>query len=407
MQLDQRLKECQKQGFKKIIIPKTQSLKADDYKMEIIEVESLKEAVSYFMKNKKEVKMKHKGAVIKSLIALATIILASLFDFLTVYIYENYLINIFTMQLSILNILIIVLGNIILAILIIYLLFKFIKIMIDFVSNYTFIEMLIGIVGVIISLRIAWLTEFIFVKIPIIGNYLLILISIVLGITGWIVALKRKNEIFNFIGIKKGNKNNKIIDTSVIIDGRIFGIIETGFIDGNFIVPDFVIDELQKLADSSDDLKRVKGIQGLDMVKKAQSEFGNKIIISKTEDESILEIPEVDNKLVRLVTAKGGSLITNDFNLNKVAALKGIQVLNINDLANAVKPILIPGEEFQLLIIKKGKENNQGVGYLDDGTMIIIENGEDYVGQEVPLVVISVMQTSAGRLVFAKIKENK
>ena len=375
--------------------------------MEIIEVESLKEAVSYFMKNKKEVKMKHKGAVIKSLIALATIILASLFDFLTVYIYENYLINIFTMQLSILNILIIVLGNIILAILIIYLLFKFIKIMIDFVSNYTFIEMLIGIVGVIISLRIAWLTEFIFVKIPIIGNYLLILISIVLGITGWIVALKRKNEIFNFIGIKKGNKNNKIIDTSVIIDGRIFGIIETGFIDGNFIVPDFVIDELQKLADSSDDLKRVKGIQGLDMVKKAQSEFGNKIIISKTEDESILEIPEVDNKLVRLVTAKGGSLITNDFNLNKVAALKGIQVLNINDLANAVKPILIPGEEFQLLIIKKGKENNQGVGYLDDGTMIIIENGEDYVGQEVPLVVISVMQTSAGRLVFAKIKENK
>ena len=375
--------------------------------MEIIEVESLKEAVSYFMKNKKEVKMKHKGAVIKSLIALATIILASLFDFLTVYIYENYLINIFTMQLSILNILIIVLGNIILAILIIYLLFKFIKIMIDFVSNYTFIEMLIGIVGVIISLRIAWLTEFIFVKIPIIGNYLLILISIVLGITGWIVALKRKNEIFNFIGIKKGNKNNKIIDTSVIIDGRIFGIIETGFIDGNFIVPDFIVDELQKLADSSDDLKRVKGRQGLDMVKKAQSEFGNKIIISKTEDESILEIPEVDNKLVRLVTAKGGSLITNDFNLNKVAALKGIQVLNINDLANAVKPILIPGEEFQLLIIKKGKENNQGVGYLDDGTMIIIENGEDYVGQEVPLVVISVMQTSAGRLVFAKIKENK
>lgn len=351
--------------------------------------------------------MKRKGAVIKSLIVLATIILASLLVFLTVYIYENYLINIFTMQLSILNILIIVFSNIILAILIIYPLFKFIKIMIDFLSNYTFIEMLIGIVGVIISLRIAWLTEFIFVKIPIIGNYLLILISIVLGIAGWMVALKRKNEIFNFIGIKKGNENNKIIDTSVIIDGRIFGIIETGFIDGNFIVPDFVIDELQKLADSSDDLKRVKGRQGLDMMKKAQSEFGNKIIISKTEDKSILEIPEVDNKLVRLVTSKGGSLITNDFNLNNAAALKGIQVLNINDLANAVKPILILGEEFHLLIIKKGKENNQGVGYLDDGTMIIVENGENYVGQGVLLVVTSVMQTSAGRLVFAKIKENK
>ena len=308
------------------------------------------------------------------------------------------------MKLSILSIIIIVVINVILAILIIYLLFRFIKIMIDFISNYTFIEVLIGIVGVVISLRIAWLMEFIFVKIPIIGNYLLILLSIVLAVAGWMIALKRKDEIFNFIGIKKGIDDSKIIDTSVIIDGRIFGIIETGFIDGTFVIPDFVVDELQKLADSADDMKRVKGRQGLDMVKKAQADLGKRIIITKTEDKSILEIPEVDSKLVRLITTKGGSLITNDFNLNKVAALKGIKVLNINDLANAVKPILIPGEEFQLLIIKKGKENNQGVGYLDDGTMIIVEAGENHVGQEVSLVVTSVMQTSAGRLVFAKIK---
>lgn len=348
--------------------------------------------------------MKNTSGVIKSLIALATIILASLLVYLTVYIYENYLKNIFTMQLSIINIIIMIVVNIGLAILIIYLIYKLIKIMINFISNYTFVEVVIGVIGIIISLRIVWLTEFIFVKIPIIGNYLLILLSVVLGVVGWMLALKKKDEIFSFIGLKKGSGDNKIVDTSVIIDGRIFEIIETGFIDGNIVIPDFVVDELQRLADSADDLKRVKGRQGLDMIKKAQSQFGKKIVISKTDDKSILEIPEVDSKLVRLISTKGGALLTNDFNLNKVAALKGIKVLNLNDLANAVKPILIPGEEFQLLIIKKGKENNQGVGYLDDGTMIIVEDGENLVGEEVTLIVTSVMQTSAGRLVFARLK---
>ena len=348
--------------------------------------------------------MKNTSGVIKSLIALATIILASLLVYLTVYIYENYLKNIFTMQLSIINIIIMIVVNIGLAILIIYLIYKLIKIMINFISNYTFVEVVIGVIGIIISLRIVWLTEFIFVKIPIIGNYLLILLSVVLGFVGWMLALKKKDEIFSFIGLKKGSGDNKIVDTSVIIDGRIFEIIETGFIDGNIVIPDFVVDELQRLADSADDLKRVKGRQGLDMIKKAQSQFGKKIVISKTDDKSILEIPEVDSKLVRLISTKGGALLTNDFNLNKVAALKGIKVLNLNDLANAVKPILIPGEEFQLLIIKKGKENNQGVGYLDDGTMIIVEDGENLVGEEVTLIVTSVMQTSAGRLVFARLK---
>ncbi|MCI0502348.1 MAG: hypothetical protein L0Y48_02015 [Fusobacteria bacterium] len=348
--------------------------------------------------------MKNTSGVIKSLIALATIILASLLVYLTVYIYENYLKNIFTMQLSIINIIIMIVVNIGLAILIIYLIYKLIKIMINFISHYTFVEVVIGVIGIIISLRIVWLTEFIFVKIPIIGNYLLILLSVVLGVVGWMLALKKKDEIFSFIGLKKGSGDNKIVDTSVIIDGRIFEIIETGFIDGNIVIPDFVVDELQRLADSADDLKRVKGRQGLDMIKKAQSQFGKKIVISKTDDKSIMEIPEVDSKLVRLISTKGGSLLTNDFNLNKVAALKGIIVLNLNDLANAVKPILIPGEEFQLLIIKKGKENNQGVGYLDDGTMIIVEDGENLVGEEVTLIVTSVMQTSAGRLVFARLK---
>ena len=348
--------------------------------------------------------MKNTSGVIKSLIALATIILASLLVYLTVYIYENYLKNIFTMQLSIINIIIMIVVNIGLAILIIYLIYKLIKIMINFISNYTFVEVVIGVIGIIISLRIVWLTEFIFVKIPIIGNYLLILLSVVHGVVGWMLALKKKDEIFSFIGLKKGSGDNKIVDTSVIIDGRIFEIIETGFIDGNIVIPDFVVDELQRLADSADDLKRVKGRQGLDMIKKAQSQFGKKIVISKTDDKSILEIPEVDSKLVRLISTKGGALLTNDFNLNKVAALKGIKVLNLNDLANAVKPILIPGEEFQLLIIKKGKENNQGVGYLDDGTMIIVEDGENLVGEEVTLIVTSVMQTSAGRLVFARLK---
>ncbi len=350
--------------------------------------------------------MKNNSLILKAMVAMATMILAVSLWLLTVYIYNEYLSNIFTMQFSIFNIIIIIIVNIITAIILIYLIIRLIKGLIKFMSSYTLAEGIIGIIGVIIGLRIAWVMEFIFIKIPIVGNYLLVLISIILGVVGWVESIKRKDEILVFIG--KGKKdeytNSKFVDTSVIIDGRIADLVKTGFIDGTLIIPDFVIDELQRLSDSADDLKRVKGRQGLDTIKKMQSEGFVKISIPKTEEASINEIAEVDGKLVRLVNLKGGKLLTNDFNLNKVAGVQGVKVLNINELANSLKPILIPGEEFFLNILKKGKENKQGVGYLDDGTMVIIENGEDKVGHDVMLMVTSVMQTSAGRLIFAKIK---
>lgn len=350
--------------------------------------------------------MNNNNLIMRVMIALATMILAGSLWILTGYVYNEYLSNIFTMQFSLLNIIIIVVINFILAILLLYLIFRLIKGLRKFMSNYTLVEGIIGIIGVIISLRIAWVMEFIFVKIPIVGNYLLVMVSIILGVVGWIEAVKRKDEILAFIG--KGKKEDyssyKFVDTSVIIDGRIADLVKTGFLDGTLIIPDFVIDELQKLADSSDDLKRVKGRQGLDTIKKMQNDNHIKIMIPKTEDSTINEMTEVDGKLVRLVTIKGGKLLTNDFNLNKVAGVQGVKVLNINELANSLKPILLPGEEFYLNIIKKGKENMQGVGYLDDGTMVIVENGENMVGHDVHLIVTSVMQTSAGRLIFARIK---
>lgn len=342
--------------------------------------------------------------IVKVLVGLATAILAVLLWISTVYTYNNYLSKMFT--LSPLMVVGIILLDIILAVLIIYLILRLIKGLVTFASTYTLTEAIIGIIGVIIGLRLAWVMEFIFVNIPFVGNYLMVFISIVFGTVGWLESIKRKDEILNFIG--KGKKeeiqSGKFVDTSVIVDGRIADIVKTGFIEGILIVPDFVIEELQKLADSADDLKRAKGRQGLDTIKKMQGEKFIKISIAVTKEDNVNELTEVDAKLLKLVALKGGQLLTNDFNLNKVAGVQGIRVLNINELANSLKPKLLPGEQFYLSIIKKGKENNQGVGYLDDGTMIIVEKGEDLVGQDVLAEVTSIMQTSAGRLIFAKVK---
>lgn len=350
--------------------------------------------------------MKNNSVIVKALIALATMVLAVSLWVLDLYFYENYLSKIWTAEVSLLNVLLMVALNIGLALLIVLIIYKLIRGIIKFVATYTFIEVMIGIVGVIVSLRIAWVMEFIFIKIPFVGNYLLVLLSIILGAVGWIETIKRKDEILAFIG--KGKKPqgamDKFVDTSVIIDGRISDIVKTGFIEGSLLIPDFVIDELQKLADSADDLKRAKGRQGLDSIKKMQNEGFNNVVIVPTEEKAVSDITDVDSKIVKLVSIKGGILLTNDFNLNKVAGVQGVKVLNINELANAMKPVLLPGEDFYLTILKKGKENNQGVGYLDDGTMIIVENGEALVGQSVQLVVTSIMQTSAGRLIFAKPK---
>jgi len=193
----------------------------------------------------------------------------------------------------------------------------------------------------------------------------------------------------------------KILDTSVIIDGRIADICKTGFIEGALVIPEFVLEELQHIADSSDALKRNRGRRGLDILNKIQKELKVKVIIT---DQDFDEISEVDSKLVKLAKVMKGKVVTNDFNLNKVCELQGVSVLNINDLANAVKPVVLPGEELHVQVIKDGKENGQGVAYLDDGTMIVVEGGREYIGSFLDVIVTSVLQTSAGRMIFAKPK---
>ncbi|NLV57811.1 MAG: TRAM domain-containing protein [Clostridiales bacterium] len=193
----------------------------------------------------------------------------------------------------------------------------------------------------------------------------------------------------------------KFLDTSVIIDGRILDIVKTGFLEGEIVIPQFVLVELRHIADSGDSLRRARGRRGLDVLSKLQKELKNTVLVDETDFE---DVAEVDVKLLRLCREKGGAVVTNDYNLNKVASVTGIKVLNINDLANAVKPMLMAGEELTVQIMREGKEPGQGVAYLDDGTMIVVDNGRRYVGESVTVAVTTVLQTSAGRMIFTKLK---
>ena len=201
--------------------------------------------------------------------------------------------------------------------------------------------------------------------------------------------------------VKSAGASPKILDTSVIIDGRIADILKTGFVEGNVIIPDFVLVELRHIADSSDSLKRNRGRRGLDILNRIQSDYGIEIYDTVSE-KSLEEIPEVDVKLLKLAQSMKGMVVTNDYNLNKVATITGIGVLNINELANTLKPVVLPGEEMQVFLVKEGKESNQGVGYLDDGTMIVVEDGKKFIGQTINVAVTSVLQTSAGRMIFVR-----
>jgi uncharacterized protein YacL len=203
--------------------------------------------------------------------------------------------------------------------------------------------------------------------------------------------------------VKKNRGVDRIlVDTSAIIDGRIADISETGFIFGTLVVPRFVLEELQHIADSADSMRRARGRRGLDILQRLQKEPAIQVEITDADAESI---PEVDGKLVKLARQWHCPIVTNDFNLNRVAELQGVKVLNINELAHAVKPILLPGEEMQVKIMQEGKELNQGVGYLDDGTMIVVENGKLLMGQSVDVTVTRVLQTVAGRMIFAHPKQ--
>ena len=287
-----------------------------------------------------------------------------------------------------------------------------------------------GTLGLIAGLIIAFLITQIYAGIlpGMLNLTLTICIYALLGYIGLVVGNKKLPEVFaasiaarrlaaraaaaeehpyadyNMKDSKKRNVVPKILDTSVIIDGRIVEIMKTGFLEGPIVIPEFVLVELRHIADSSDALKRNRGRRGLDILNKIQEDYG--IEIYNTDSEKALkDIPEVDVKLLKLAQIMKGKVVTNDFNLNKVSVIKGVPVLNINELANAMKPMVIPGEVMTVTLIKQGKESGQAVAYLDDGTMIVVEDGRKKIGQTLDINVTSVLQTAAGRMIFGKVRQ--
>lgn len=287
------------------------------------------------------------------------------------------------------------------------------------IQTKSFTEVILGAVGLILGLIIAFLISQPIYKIPIpyVGSVISILLYGMLGYLGLTIGMSNKDTIsekvrdLTSLAAKRNVKPKdvvkeytgipKVLDTSVIIDGRILDIAKAGFIEGPLVVPVFVLEELQHIADSADGLKRNRGRRGLDTVAEIQELKTVEVIIYNGKIE---EIPEVDSKLLKLATELNGKIVTNDFNLNKVARVQNLDVLNINELANAVKPLYLPGEEMEILIVREGKEHKQGLAYLDDGTMIVVENGKDLIGEKVNVVVTSALQTSAGKMIFAKLK---
>lgn len=287
-------------------------------------------------------------------------------------------------------------------------------------------------VGMIVGLIIANLLALPFSDLPF-GSYLAVVLNIVLGYLGARILLKRQNDFRSVltpiqglrerISMIRGPKSEnhgeehpaypeddhpwcagkKILDTSVIIDGRILDVARTGFLEGLVIIPRFVLLELQAVADSTDPARRTRGRRGLDVVNELQRLQDLQIEIADMTLK-VLKAESVDSGLVALAENIGGQILTTDYNLNKIAQIQGIRVLNVNDLANALKPMLLPGETIIIDVIREGKEPHQGVGYLDDGTMFVVEDGENYIGKRVEVVVTSMLQTSAGRMVFGRFR---
>lgn len=262
--------------------------------------------------------------------------------------------------------------------------------------------------GVVIGLLLTIMLRSAF---PIMGTWITIVVGGVLIYLGIVATWSMKDELRIFLpgstvppvdGKEVMPEQCKILDTNVIIDGRVADICRTGFIEGPIYVPGFVLDELQHIADSADGLKRARGRRGLDILNQMRTELDMKVRTYDNTDPN--DRDEVDAKLVKLAKKLNGKIVTNDYNLNKVAELQGVPVLNINELANAVKPIVLPGEEMVVTIIKEGKEQNQGVAYLEDGTMIVVEGARRRIGETLPVVTSSVLQTVAGKMIFANIR---
>lgn len=267
-------------------------------------------------------------------------------------------------------------------------------------------ELTVGAIGLVVGLVAAALAGVAVAQLPVIGPYLLLPVVLVVAYIFSRIAARRHVDILRLVGIRprkesaSANLAPRVIDTSAIIDGRLVDVVRTKFLGGAFVVPQFVLDELQRVADSHDPLKRARGRRGLDLVDELKQLSNGGFSVRAGEYP---EIDAVDAKLVRMAQEIGGAIVTTDFNLNKIAQIQGVEVLNINDLANALKPAVLPGEPLQVKVIREGREYDQGVGYLDDGTMIVVEGGRVLVGREVEVEVTSVLQSPSGKMIFTRV----
>jgi uncharacterized protein YacL len=265
-------------------------------------------------------------------------------------------------------------------------------------------EILAGVLGLVLGLTVAVLIGWVLTSISFVREhraYVIISMALILGYLGAVVGIRKRGDL-RFAPRRQGEEASaKILDTSVIIDGRIADICENHFIEGKIIIPKFVLGELQQIADSADPLKRNRGRRGLEILRRMQLRKDLEVVVDEYQPG---EEADVDAKLVKLARVRNAKIITNDFNLSKVAELHGIKALNVNELANALKPVVLPGEEVSVKITKRGKEPEQGVGYLDDGTMVVVEGGSGMINRTVDVTITSVLQTTVGRMIFSKLR---
>lgn len=272
------------------------------------------------------------------------------------------------------------------------------------IHNMSVYEIFTVVIGIIAGLIVANLVSIPFIRIDIIGIPIAVGLNILFSILGFYVAASKRNEANSLLdpeSKKNSNSKIKLLDTSSIIDGRLIDISNAGFLDGKIIIPSFVLEELHHLSDSADNNKRARGRRGLDVLDILQKDKKFRASVESMEGFGAIE---VDDKLIRAAKKYNAKIITNDYNLNKVASIQGVEVLNINELAKAVKPLALPGEEMTIQVVKEGKEAGQGIGYMNDGTMIVVEGGKKFVNQTIDVVVTSILQTSAGRMIFSKAK---
>ena len=269
-------------------------------------------------------------------------------------------------------------------------------------------ELTVGAIGLLVGLLVSALLYLPVHALPYIGNWVLLPMVLVLSYLFAFTAAKKHRGILRLVGVhslgdgdpdlENGSNVSTLVDTSAIIDGRIADIVRTGFLGGELVVPEFVLKELQQVADSADPLKRARGRRGLQVVQDLRTD-----VQVATPDVDFPQVSDVDAKLLKLAKERGMPILTTDFNLNRLAQIQDVQVLNVNDLANALKPAVLPGERLDVLLIKEGKESNQGVGYLDDGTMVVVERARERIGETLPVQVTSVLQQPSGKIIFTKI----